>query len=430
MFLSQQKSHNSSPAMSQHNHNHEHHEHGPNCSHGSSYADAPVVSMHTFWESQPVPKETDESNLPPGPIEIPQKTIADVRKEEYQLPSTYEWVTVDLTDSKILEEVYTLLTENYVEDTDAMFRFDYSPEFLQWALMSPGYKKEWHLAVRVKSTLKLVAFISAVPASMSFENAPGIKVAEVNYLCIHKKLRAKRLAPVLIKEITRRVNLCNVWQAVYTAGVNIPTPLGQAKYWHRSLQFKKLLDIGFTSVPPNSSVANQIRKHKLPEDPSLGLIPMEKKHVKQVTGLLKTSLTKYKIYPELSSEEVSHWILPRQNVVYSYVKVDAGGKVTDFVSFYSLPSSCLKSEKHSKLMAAYSYYTVANSVSITALTEDALILARNAGFDVYNALEVMENQEFLEALKFGRGDGTLHYYAYNWRLSKKLEPSEIGLVLL
>lgn len=31
-------------------------------------------------------------------------------------------------------------------------------------------------------------------------------LVEVNFLCVHKKLRAKRLAPVLIKEITRRVN--------------------------------------------------------------------------------------------------------------------------------------------------------------------------------------------------------------------------------
>ncbi len=28
-----------------------------------------------------------------------------------------------------------------------------------------------------------------------------------------------RLAPVLIKEVTRRVNLRNIWQAVYTAGM-------------------------------------------------------------------------------------------------------------------------------------------------------------------------------------------------------------------
>lgn len=51
------------------------------------------------------------------------------------------------------------------------------------------------------------------------------KMTEINFLCVHKKLRSNRLAPVLIKEITRRVNIRNMWQAVYTAGIVIPTPV-------------------------------------------------------------------------------------------------------------------------------------------------------------------------------------------------------------
>jgi glycylpeptide N-tetradecanoyltransferase len=48
---------------------------------------------------------------------------------------------------------------------------------------------------------------------------------EINFLCIHKLLREKRLAPVLIQEITRRVNLQNIFQAVFTAGSLMPRPL-------------------------------------------------------------------------------------------------------------------------------------------------------------------------------------------------------------
>lgn len=44
-------------------------------------------------------------------------------------------------------------------------------------------------------------------------------MVEINFLCVHKKLRDKRLAPLLIKEITRRVNLtgtvfCNAWHVI------------------------------------------------------------------------------------------------------------------------------------------------------------------------------------------------------------------------
>jgi len=37
------------------------------------------------------------------------------------------------------------------------------------------------------------------------------------------------------------------------------------------------------------------------------------------------------------------------------------------------------------------------------------------GFDVFNALDLMDNKEFLENLKFGVGDGNLQYYIYNWK---------------
>jgi hypothetical protein len=44
----------------------------------------------------------------------------------------------DKEAEKQAEELYNLLTTNYVEDDDAMFRFDYSVPFLRWALLPPG----------------------------------------------------------------------------------------------------------------------------------------------------------------------------------------------------------------------------------------------------------------------------------------------------
>jgi len=44
------------------------------------------------------------------------------------------------------------LLENYVEDEDNMFRFDYSKEFLKWALNPPGYYKDWIVGVKIKKS--------------------------------------------------------------------------------------------------------------------------------------------------------------------------------------------------------------------------------------------------------------------------------------
>ena len=123
-----------------------------------------------------------------------------------------------------------------------MFRFKYSIPFLRWALLTPGYYKEWIVGVRVIKNKKLVGFISGIPVT-TVVIEKRMPMAEINFLCVHKKLRAKRLSPVLIKEVTRRINLKNIWQAVYTAGKYIPTPFAEALYYHRSLNVKKLIDV-------------------------------------------------------------------------------------------------------------------------------------------------------------------------------------------
>ena len=141
-----------------------------------------------------------------------------------------------------------MLMKHYVEDSEGKFRFDYSIEFLRWALNPPGGYKEWIVGVGYDGSDKLFGFISAIPVNMVV-NGKNISMAEVNFLCVHKKLRTLRLAPTLIKEVTRRINLCNIWQAVYTSGTTLPTPFGSAQYWHRNLNPAKLVDVRFAFKP-------------------------------------------------------------------------------------------------------------------------------------------------------------------------------------
>ncbi|CAK7352556.1 unnamed protein product [Dovyalis caffra] len=90
---------------------------------------------HKFWESQPVGqfKDIGDSSLPEGPIE-PPTPLSEVKQEPYNLPSQYEWTTCDMEADETCNEVYNLLKNNYVEDDENMFRFNYSQEFLAWAL--------------------------------------------------------------------------------------------------------------------------------------------------------------------------------------------------------------------------------------------------------------------------------------------------------
>ncbi len=58
-----------------------------------------------------------------------------------------------------------------------------------------------------------MASITGVPVTVLVEN-DKIKMAEINYLCVHKKERETKFAAMLIEEVTRRVNLRDKWQAV------------------------------------------------------------------------------------------------------------------------------------------------------------------------------------------------------------------------
>lgn len=219
-----------------------------------------------FWETQPVPQLG--AVIPRGvnePIQ-PNKPLEEVKQDPISLPDGFKWDDLDLNNKDQLLELYTLLNENYVEDDDNMFRFDYSPGFLKWALQPPGWLKQWHVGVRVIKNHKLVGFISAVPGHIKIYDKT-IKMVEINYLCVHKKLRAKRVAPVLIKEITRRCNLQGIFQAVYTAGVILPSPVAKCRYWHRSLNPKKLIEVRFSHLQRNMTMQRTIKLYKLPDSP-------------------------------------------------------------------------------------------------------------------------------------------------------------------
>ncbi|KAL3503793.1 hypothetical protein ACH5RR_033634 [Cinchona calisaya] len=99
-----------------------------------------LVKRHKFWETQPVGqfKDIGDTSLLEGPIE-PPTPLSEVKQEPYNLPNYYEWITCDMDSTQMCNEVYNLLTSNYVEDDENMFRFNYSKEFLQWALRPPGY---------------------------------------------------------------------------------------------------------------------------------------------------------------------------------------------------------------------------------------------------------------------------------------------------
>jgi len=103
-------------------------------------------------------------------------------------------------------------------------------------------------------------------------------------------------------------------------------------------------------------------------------------------------------------------------------------KLTDYFSFYTLPSSIIQHPKHTHLQAAYCFYyatdvafedgaeendrlkkrlheligdalVIADQVRACSLCALSRLICLQAKFDVFNALTLMDNNYFLEDLK-------------------------------
>ena len=301
-----------------------------------------------FWKTQPVPK-FGEKISEEGPMQV--KTLDDVAKQPDPLPDGFEWVTMDLTNEDEMKEVHDLLEGHYVEDDTAMLRFNYSMSILKWyviflcntalirikfdllicksvsycrAMLAPGWKPDYHIGVRASQSRRLVAFISAIPVDIRVRKAV-ITVSEVNFLVVHKKLRNKRLAPVMIKEVTRRSNLNGIWQGLYTGGNILPTPVSTCRYYHRALDWQKLYEIGFSPLPPGSKPSQQIKRYQLPDHGKLkGVREITADDVDAVLSLLTRYLERFDMAPEYTKEEFIHWFVSttqdrEERVVWAYV---------------------------------------------------------------------------------------------------------------
>lgn len=390
----------------------------------------PIAAGHTnffkgegsnpFWVKTPEivydPKSETGRVVSPAPAEFIQHPMV--------LPKGYEWYEFDVQKVDELEKLCAFLRNYYATDPADKFRISYSNETVLWNVTPPGYRKDWHLAVVKSDTKVLVATIMAIPSLVRIltENVP---LVQINFLCISPSYRGKSLASLMIKEISRRVAILGTLSAVYTTALELPNVITSVSYYHRPIDIKKLIKLGFCYQHKKLTMAGTLKHYALPAFKACkGLRELELKDIGAACKLLNEHLSELKIATLFTEPEFQHFFIGRNNVVFSYV-VEVDGKIVNFVSFYRVDTVAIHSVDKDKIIrSAYLYYVV--NVDIMP---EVLDIAKKLKFDLFNCTGVMKNPNFLKDCKFIEGTGRSHYYFYNFK-SPTVSPDQMGVVLI
>jgi glycylpeptide N-tetradecanoyltransferase len=314
----------------------------------------------------------------------------DAGEAPIALPEGFEWSTCQT------HELRNLLSAHYLSDEVSSMEF--SKSIIEWILHVDPY---WNIALRKGG--KLVGFIAARPSTISIDRA-RVSAVEITFRCVSKRLRDKRLAPLLIREVTRRAVLRGIHQAIYTAVQELPCPVATTHSWHRLLNIPNLIKSGFYQTDrPNArmfDVHGTSALHRATQDDA-----------EDILNILQAQAKSLRLCRDVDEDYVQRLLkLP-------HVFVGEG----KFVCLYEVGYRGANG-------VANRQAEILHAVGDDAL-RDATILAKYAGFDVLNCQDAPFAEDVLRGHKFIRGEGALYYYLYNWKLERPLENTELGFVL-
>lgn len=408
--------------------------------------------MSKFWNNQPVNKE-EYSSFINGKITILKQDIF-----ANYLPENLSWMTLDITNDNTLNMVYQFLSDHYITDVNKMYRLDYSKEFIRWSWMSPDYNKELHLGVIYTNPNDnvsiLVGVVIGTPMNIKINNI-DTKLVGINFLCIHNELRNKQLAPLIIKEITRRSVLLNMDIALYTVAKKVTKPFSKCRFSNIYLNIKKLeecvfLPKGYTDGKLQSDLALALTVYTTPYKVRVMTID----DIDILYELLPSFMSKYKVYQTFTKCEIRHYFL--NNIVQTYIIEEMEHerviptcifdivkksifkkkpKIIGMFSIYSLPSRLLFKNKNSHINFAHLYYYFYDNqyINMNDIMREACLYCKKSNYDIMSLLNIMD-YKYINSKRYidnnnEDDDYNLYYYMYNYIIND-IENDKLGVMLM
>ena len=238
------------------------------------------------------------------------------------LPPGFEIKTLQINH---YEEIFKLINNSYTEDEDSSTRITFSREYILSYLKTVPPNFSIGLALNGK----LVGLITATICDLIIYQKK-IKVPSIAFFCLQSKIRGAGLGLFLIEEMKIRLAKINMNYAIFSSNIHKDSSFLEVEEFSIPINHSKLLDVGFIDEIPCTCPKREFQIQVLCLSNQFHLLKEE--DIPALVPKLNKSLESYTIKTFFTDATAKHSLIPKKNVVYSFVKKNKTGVITDFLS--------------------------------------------------------------------------------------------------
>lgn len=267
-----------------------------------------MITKMSFWINQPfLISNNDQIQI------INRETLIQKNND---LPDGFEFKTLGPSH---LDEIFQLINNHYTKDEQHQIRTTYSKDFIYWYLkyIPSGF------IVGLCYHSKLVGLITAYFMDMVVYEQ-NIKVPYINFICLQQKIQKMGMAKYLMEEIKNRLIQTKLNYGMFTTKKKLANNFTKYGEYVIPINYPKLQQVGFLTE-------NLVPNQRLESNP---LHLMTKADIDIVTQKLNHHLQKYIIRPFFTNESAYHFLIPKKDIAYTFVKRNENNIVTDMITIY------------------------------------------------------------------------------------------------
>ena len=388
-----------------------------------NYSEA-LKKKNTYWENKPVKKLNDKEFPKNSKIELLRKRKIYNSDTPIEL-KPLEWNSLDLNNDNEINKICDFLNKYYMIDQSKKFILEYTKEYLLWSIKNELlnlFLNDEIIGTVSYSVMKLNIFDKIE------------KFGCVNYLCVlpkfrQKNLGEKQLVNVLIDEAIRRLAKYHELNAgIFTTERFVPTPISSIRYFFRPLNYKKLFEHNFYSIPGDIEKIHERFNENV--KPSSYYFKANKEDINKIYELYNEFMKKFNLFVKYSEEELQKLLF--NSIVKCYVMKNKNNEIVDFVSFYQQNQLVSGTDKKIKNSDLFLYSCLTEDITLL-ISNTIRLVKRDTDSDLLNVSDVMMNSEFLLSnkirsiedsdendynkiydYKFIKSDGKIHLNFFNW----------------